>query len=163
DKLLPAESVIEIVHKVCNALDYASTMGLLHRDIKPANILLADQATPKIVDFGTCYALSSDVTQVLEVGTLPFAAPENFRNATPTVQSDIYAVGVSTYQMLTGTYPFNASSYEEMVYKKLNEDFTPLEKRRRDIPTELRFAVHRALQRSRESRYQTWREFCDDL
>jgi serine/threonine protein kinase len=161
--LLPAEAVIEILYKVCNALDYAGKLGLLHRDIKPANILLADERTPKITDFGTCYFTQAEVTQVFDVGTLPFVPPEHFRNATPTAQSDIYAVGVMAYQLLTGSFPYQATTYESMIYQKLNEEFTPLEKRRRDIPGELRFAVHRALQKSREVRYAEWRELCGDL
>jgi len=126
-------------------------------------MLLADPRTPKVSDFGTCYFTDAEVTQVFDVGTLPFMPPEHFTRAPPTIQSDIYAVGVMTYQMLTGTYPFQASSYESMIYQKLNEDFTPIEKRRRDIPAELRFAVHRAIQKSRELRYMAWSEFCDDL
>ena len=73
DKLLAVEAVIEIVYKVCNALGYANTLGLLHRDIKPANILLADPHTPKVSDFGTCYFSNAEDTQVLNVGTLPFS------------------------------------------------------------------------------------------
>jgi tRNA A-37 threonylcarbamoyl transferase component Bud32 len=161
--LLGVDTVIEVLYKICNALDYAATQGLLHRDIKPANILLADEHTPKITDFGTCYFTDADVTQVFDVGTLPFIPPEHFNNATPTVQSDIYAAGVMAYQLLTGSLPFEAASYESMIQQKLNGEFTVLEKRRRDIPAELRFAVHRALQKSRELRYMQWREFGDDL
>ncbi|MBI2318065.1 MAG: serine/threonine protein kinase [Betaproteobacteria bacterium] len=162
-KLLAVEAVIEIVYKVCNALDYANTCGLLHRDIKPANILLADPHTPKVSDFGTCYFAEAEETQVLDVGTLPFIPPEHFAGAAPAIQSDIYAVGVMTYQLLTGAYPFHATTHEDMIQEKLKGEFAPIEKRRRDIPPELRFAVHRALHQSRELRYAAWSEFCDDL
>lgn len=162
-KLLAAEAVIEIVYKVCNALDYANTFGLLHRDIKPANILLADAHTPKVSDFGTCYFADAEETQVLDVGTLPFIPPEHFEGAVPTIQSDIYAVGVMTYQLLTGAYPFQATSYESMIQEKLKGEFAPIEMRRRDIPQELRFAVHRALQKGRDLRYSAWSGFCEAL
>ena len=81
----------------------------------------------------------------------------------PTIQSDIYAVGVMTYQLLTGAYPFQATSYEGMIQEKLTGEFAPIEMRRRDIPQELRFAVHRALHKGRELRYSAWSELCGDL
>jgi len=163
DRLLPVESVTEIIYKVCSALEYASTQGLLHRDIKPANILLTSEQEPKVTDFGACYWLASDVTQVADVGTLPFIPPEHFKQATPTVQSDIYAVGVMMYQLLTGTYPYEASSQESLIYQKLQGLFTPIEQRRTGLAAELRFTVHRAIHKNREVRYTNWRAFRADL
>ncbi|MBI3935461.1 MAG: protein kinase [Betaproteobacteria bacterium] len=163
DKLLAVEDVIEVIYKVCNALDYASKLGLLHRDIKPANVLMADRDIVKVTDFGTCYLTNAEETQVFDVGTLPFMPPEHFKKRPPTIQSDIYAVGVMAYQLLTGALPFNANSFQAMIYQKLNEDFVPLETRRRDIPGELRFAVHRAIHRDPEIRYASWSSLCDDL
>lgn len=163
DKLLGYESVIEIIYKVCNALDYANKLGLLHRDIKPANVLLTPDKIVKVSDFGTCYLTSADETQVFDVGTLPFMPPEHFKRRSPTVQSDIYAVGVMTYQLLTGHLPYQADSYEGLIYQKLHEEFIPIEMRRRDIPQELRFAVHRAIHADCEVRYSAWSEFCEGL
>ena len=91
--LLPIPRVADIIFKVCHALEYANTEGLLHRDIKPANVLLAADGTPKVSDFGAVYLTGSDETQVIGVGTLPFMPPEHFEGAAPHVQSDIYAVG----------------------------------------------------------------------
>ena len=90
-------------------------------------------------------------------------APEHFRHARPTIQSDIYAVGVMAYQLLTGSFPFNANSKDAMIYQKLHGEAIPLEKRRQDIPQSLRFAVHRAMHPEKDHRYTTWHEFCDDL
>jgi serine/threonine protein kinase len=163
DKLLPVETVIEVIYKVCNALDYANQIGLLHRDIKPANIMLMADNTVKVMDFGTAYFTQSDETQVFDVGTLPYMPPEHFKKRPPTVQSDIYAVGVMTYQMLTGGLPFKATSFQEMIHEKLNENLVPLETRRKDIAGEVRFAVHRAIHRDPEIRYGSWQAFCDDL
>ena len=162
-KLLPVETVIEILYKVCNALDYAHRIGLLHRDIKPANIMLAADGTVKVMDFGTAYFTQADETQVFDVGTLPYMPPEHFKKRPPTVQSDIYAVGVMAYQLLSGTLPFNANSFQEMIHEKLHESFVPLETRRKDLPPEVRFAVHRAIHPEPEIRYTAWQAFCDDL
>jgi serine/threonine protein kinase len=163
DKLLPINKLIDILYKVCNALDFATKMGVLHRDIKPANVLLGANGEVKISDFGASFSTESDFTQVDMVGTLPFVAPEHFRKALPSQQNDIYAVGVMAYQLLTGRYPFTAKSPEDLIFQKLNEEVMSLEGWRNDIPQALRFAVHRAMHPNRELRYTTWRAFFDDL
>ncbi len=163
DKLLPINKLIDILYKVCNALEFATRMGVLHRDIKPANVLLGADGDVKITDFGAAFTAESDLTQVDMVGTLPFVAPEHFRKALPSQQNDIYAVGVMAYQLLTGRYPFSAKSPEDLIYQKLNEEVMTLEGWRSDIPQALRFAVHRAMHPDRELRYSNWRAFFDDL
>ena len=163
DKLLPLDRVVDILFKVCNALDYAHKMGVLHRDIKPSNILLGADNSIKISDFGAAFLTNSELTQVDTVGTLPFMAPEHFRQSRPTMQSDVYAVGVMAYQLLTGMLPFTASTSEELIYQKLQGESLPLENRRQDIPQLLRFAVHRAMHADKDLRYNSWKDFCDDL
>lgn len=163
DNLLPLSRLIDILYKVCNALDYSHKMGILHRDIKPSNILLGENNAVKVSDFGAAFLFNSDTTQVDMVGTLPFMPPELFMQERPSMQSDVYAVGVMAYQLLTGMLPFTAKSYDEMIYQKLHEEALPLEKRRLDIPPALRFAVHRAMHRNKEMRYNSWKAFCDDL
>lgn len=163
DNLLPISRLIDILYKVCNALDYSYKMGILHRDIKPSNVLLGDNEAVKLSDFGAAFLFNSDTTQVDMVGTLPFMPPEQFMQERPAVQSDVYAVGVMAYQLLTGMLPFTAKSYDEMIYQKLHEEALPLEKRRHDIPQALRFAVHRAMHRDKNMRYNSWKSFCEDL
>ncbi|MFM9972566.1 MAG: protein kinase domain-containing protein [Burkholderiales bacterium] len=163
DALLPMEQVIEHVYKVCNALDYSAKMGLLHRDIKPANIMITTEGVVKLVDFGTAYFTKSDETQVLDVGTVPWMPPEHFRDWPPTVRLDIYAMGVVAYQLLTGTMPFTAESIDALIKQKLDGVFVPLDDRRKDIPNELRFVVHRAIHADPQVRYDNWQTFCDDL
>ncbi|MGV8933805.1 MAG: protein kinase domain-containing protein [Gallionellaceae bacterium] len=162
-KLLPLERVVDILFKVCNALDYAHKMGVLHRDIKPSNVLLGTDNSVKISDFGAAFLSNSELTQVDTVGTLPFMAPEHFRQSRPTMQSDVYAVGVMAYQLLTGILPFTAKSSEELIYQKLQGEALPLENRRQDIPQLLRFAVHRAMHPDKDLRYNSWKDLCDDL
>jgi serine/threonine protein kinase len=163
DNLLPLSRLIDILYKVCNALDYSHKMGILHRDIKPSNVLLGENNAVKVSDFGAAFLFNSDTTQVDMVGTLPFMPPEQFAQARPSMQSDVYAVGVMAYQLLTGHLPFSAQSYDEMIYQKLHDEALPLEKRRLDIPSALRFAVHRAMHHDKDMRYSTWKAFCDDL
>lgn len=163
DKLLPLDRLVDILFKVCNALDYAHKMGVLHRDIKPSNILLCEDGSVKVSDFGSAFLVNSDLTQVDTVGTLPFMAPEHFRQSRPSMQSDVYAVGVMAYQLLTGMLPFSAKTSEELIFQKLQGEALPLESRRHDIPQLLRFAVHRAMHADKDLRYSSWKDFCDDL
>lgn len=163
EKLLPLDRVIDILYKVCNALDYANKLGVLHRDIKPENVMMGEDNTVKVSDFGAAYCNDAEFTQVLLVGSLAFMPPELFRKENPTHKSDIYAVGVMAYQLLTGMLPFTADSHESLIYQKLHEDAVPLDRRRQDIPQSLRFAVHRAMHRDKEVRYDSWKDFCDDL
>ena len=161
--LLEMHQVADITFKICHALDYAFTQGLLHRDIKPANILMSEEGNPKISDFGSCYLLDDESTQVLEVGTLPYMPPEQFAGVEPNLQTDIYAVGVMAYQLLTGAFPFNADTQAAMIYQKTHEEPIALETRRANIPAALRFAVHRAIHRNPKLRYTRWEEFREDL
>ena len=163
DTLMPIEQVIEDVYKVCNALDYGNKLGLLHRDIKPTNIMVTPDHIVKVADFGTAYFSKSEETQVFDVGTLPYMPPEHFRDWPPTVQLDIYAVGVVAYQLLTGNLPFTADSFDSLLAQKLAGEYVSVEERRKDIPSALRFVVHRAIHPDPQIRYDTWQAFCDDL
>ena len=161
--LLEVPRVADIIFKVCHALEYANTEGLLHRDIKPANVLLAADGTPKVSDFGAVYLTGSDETQVIGVGTLPFMPPEHFEGAEPHVQQDIYAVGVMAYNLLTGFYPYRAETQAAMIYEKLHAEPVPLEMRRPNVPEGLRAAIYRAMHRDRRVRYQSWKVFREVL
>jgi tRNA A-37 threonylcarbamoyl transferase component Bud32 len=161
--LLPIPRVADIIFKVCHALEYANTEGLLHRDIKPANVLLAGDGTPKVSDFGAVYLTGTDETQVVGVGTLPFMPPEHFEGARPDVQNDIYAVGVMAYNLLTGSWPNQGTDQAAMIYDKLHNDPVPLESRRPEVPAGLRAAIYRAMHRDRRVRYQSWKVFREVL
>jgi hypothetical protein len=164
DNLLPLDRLVDILYKICNALDYANRMGVLHRDIKPANVLLGEHGSVKVSDFGAAFCSESEVTQVFNVGTLAYMPPEHFRKRPPTIQTDIYAVGVMAYQLLAGALPFSADSHESLIFQKLcGDDDVPLEQRRQDLPAALCAAVSRAMHRDMAERYASWREFCDDL
>jgi hypothetical protein len=154
--LLAIPRVADIVFKVCHALEYANTQGLLHRDIKPDNILLAEDGTPKVSDFGAAYLTNADTTQVIGVGTLPFMPPEHFEGAEPNVQHDIYATGVMAYLLLTGSYPHGGDSQATIIYEKLHGSPVPLELRRPQVPPALRTAVETAMHRDPKKRFATW-------
>lgn len=157
--LLEIPRVADIVFKVCHALEYANTEGLLHRDIKPANVLLASDGTPKVSDFGAVFLTGTDETQVIGVGTLPFMPPEHFEGAQPHVQADIYATGVMAYDLLTGHYPHRGETQSAMIYEKLHGEPVPLDERRKGVPQALRDAIDTSMHRDRKKRFHSWKEF----
>ena len=163
DKLLPIERVVEILFKVCKALEYVYSIGVLHRDIKPGNILLDQNGEIKVSDFGACYQSNGEETQVLDVGTFDYVPPEQFKNAFPNVQFDIYATGLMAYQLLTGHAPYTGNTSESMIYQKLYVDPPPLSKWRQDIPARLSEVVLRAIARNPTQRYSEWKALSDDL
>ncbi|MCX8087634.1 MAG: serine/threonine-protein kinase [Rhodocyclaceae bacterium] len=172
DALLPIERVVEIIFKCTRALEYANRLGITHRDIKPANILLAETGEAarlsgdiKISDFGACLQTieGQTQTQVLGVGSPAYMSPEQVREGEVTHQTDIYALGVVMYQLLTGRLPFMASSNYGMIYQICNIDPPPPSTFRNDIPAALDAVVARAMQKELKDRYPTWAEFSHDL
>ncbi len=159
ETLLPPSRVADIVFKVCHALEYAHTQGLLHRDVKPANILLAADGTPKISDFGAAYLVGEEHTQVLDVGTLFYVPPEHFEGAEPGVQNDIYATGVMAYNLLSGAFPHKSTSQADIITEKLQGTPVPLATRRPDLPPALHATIDRAIHRDCKIRFGTWQEF----
>jgi serine/threonine protein kinase len=162
--LLPVRQTVLVVYKICRALDYAFQNGVIHRDIKPANILLSERDDIKISDFGT--AKISDVahTQVDGfMGSPAYMSPEQINEEPPSVQTDIYSLGVVMYELLAGKLPFRAENAIVMINRILHEDPTPIEQLRPDLPAALVEIVKKAMARRHEDRYASWAEFAGDL
>ena len=162
-RLLPFSTIAEISYKCCKALEYAEQQGVIHRDIKPANILLRGQSDIKISDFGAAMVVSQQTTQVLGVGSPAYMSPEQVDERTLTHQTDIYSLGVTMYQLLTGKLPFDSSNNYSLIYQIMNVVPQPPSKFRPEIPPELDAIVLRAMQKDLSLRYQTWNEFALDL
>lgn len=159
DRLLPLPRIIELVFKCSKALDYAHRMGIIHRDIKPANILVTPDGDIKISDFGAALSLASETTQVTGVGSPAYMSPEQVRDQPLSHQTDIFSLGVVMYQLLTGRLPFKATNNFSMVYQIINVDPAPPSLHRPGIPPTLDTVVKRALQKSLDRRYASWKEF----
>ena len=162
-RLLPFSTIAEISYKCCKALEYAQQQGVIHRDIKPANILLHGQSDIKISDFGAAMVVSQQTTQVLGVGSPAYMSPEQVDEQTLTHQTDIYSLGVTMYELLTGKLPFDASNNYSLIYQIMNVEPQPPSKLRPQVPPELDAIVLRAMEKKLPLRYQTWEEFAQDL
>lgn len=162
--LLPVRQAVLIIFKACRALDYAFQNGVIHRDIKAANILLSDRDDIKISDFGTAQISHSTHTQIDGfVGSPAYMAPEQINEEPPSVQTDIYSLGVTMYELLAGRLPFQAANSVAMINKILNEDPTPLKSIRPDIPDKLVEIVEKAMARDASKRYPAWYAMARDL
>ncbi|MEP7157098.1 MAG: serine/threonine-protein kinase [Betaproteobacteria bacterium] len=162
--LLPVRQAVLIIFKACRALDYAFQNGVIHRDIKAANILLSDRDDIKISDFGTAQISQSTHTQIDGfVGSPAYMAPEQINEEPPSVQTDIYSLGVTMYELLAGRLPFQATNSVAMINKILNEDPTPLKSIRPDIPDKLVEIVEKAMAKDASKRYPAWYAMARDL
>jgi len=145
---LPVAEVIDVVAQSCLGLDYAHKHGVVHRDVKPGNLLRSNDGVVKLADFGIAKAISeeSSITQVGAVlGTASYLAPEQASGAEVGPPADIYALGVVTYQLLSGRLPYEANSLTELALKQQREAPAWLHELDPAIPEALAKAVDRAL------------------
>jgi eukaryotic-like serine/threonine-protein kinase len=154
---LPVEEALPIIVACCAGLDYAHRKGVVHRDVKPGNILHANDHRVKLADFGIAKATEqSSITQAGSVlGTAAYLAPEQGRGEEAGPQADIYALGVVTYQLLSGRLPFEGKSLTELALKQQSERPVPLDRVVGGIKPELALAVDVALRLDPTSRYPT--------
>lgn len=166
DGRLPVDRALDIAAQTLDALDYAHRMQTVHRDIKPANILISRDGEVKLVDFGLAEILATNA-YAGGAGTYAYMAPEDFAEEDRSdSQSDIWAVGVTLYEMLTAQRPFQVTKVKDpFAWKRVLESElpTPLAETLPGAPPELQAVLDRALARSKRDRYQTAGEFRDDV
>lgn len=163
---LPVAEALGIVAQACRGLDYAHRGGVVHRDVKPGNLLRSTDGIVKLADFGIAKALSeeSSITQVGAVlGTAAYLAPEQAAGVEATQRSDIYALGVVTYQLLSGRLPYEAQTLTELALKQQREAPALLDHLAPEVTPELAAAVDRALALEPADRYATAEELREAL
>jgi len=163
ETLLPVADVLQIGFKCCGALEYAAREGIVHRDIKPANIMRAGDTDVKIADFGAAFLRKSQVVQTATMGSPFYMSPEQMAGEEATFHSDMYALGVVLYELLTGQRPFRAESLEALVAKIMNEEPAAPGSVRKDLAPGIERVVLRAMQKRPADRYPSWSEFAGDL
>lgn len=160
----PLDVVRRLLREVCDALAYAHREGVVHRDIKPDNILL-ERSTGRalVTDFGIARAAEGDqrlTATGIAVGTPAYMSPEQAMGEREVDgRADLYALGIVAYQMLAGELPFQASNTPTMLMKHLSERPRPLQDVRADLPSNLSYAVERALTKGRSERWKDASEF----
>ncbi|MEM7584978.1 MAG: protein kinase [Acidobacteriota bacterium] len=156
---LPIEEAIFITRSVAGGLARAHREGIVHRDIKPGNIFVTEDGQVKVLDFGVAKVLGdAALTRTgLSIGTPYYMAPEQALGD-PGPGSDLWALGVILYEMLTGERPFNGPHQTAIIQAVLNRDPTPVREKRPETPEILALIVERALQKDPEKRYQSANE-----
>lgn len=162
---MPLEQIVRIMLDVCDALGYAHEQGVIHRDIKPANIMLDSRGHSILMDFGLVKILNatSHTATGAILGTARYMPPEIIRNEIPDERSDIYSLGVTFYQMLSGEPPFEADSVISLMMMHLNDPIPDPSVLRPGIPPELNRIVNKSLEKDRGNRYSKASEMADDL
>jgi serine/threonine-protein kinase len=156
-KLLPVQEVFRIVGEVAEALDYAHRQKIVHRDIKPSNIMYNPRSKAvKITDFGIARITDSVKTRTgAFLGSPSYMAPEQLMGSKVDGRADIYSLGASFYQLLTGELPFNADNLGNLAYKIANEKHKTLRGLRSDLPASATRIINKALQKEAGNRYAT--------
>jgi eukaryotic-like serine/threonine-protein kinase len=165
-KRLEIEETVHVVRDACHGLDYAHRAGVVHRDVKPGNLLIAEaMSITKLADFGIAKAAEQTrITQVGAVlGTAAYLSPEQARGDEAGPPSDIYSLGVCSYQFLTGRLPHEYSSLTELALKQQQDAVQPITDFRPEVPDELDEAIRLSLERDPGSRYRTALEMAEAL
>ncbi len=163
---LPIRTAIGITCQILDALTVAHQHGIIHRDVKPQNVIVTDRGKAKLTDFGIAReakATTSTFNGKKVLGSVHYISPEQAKNAIATEESDLYSVGVTLYEMLTGTVPFTSDSTVTIALKHIQEKPVPPMERNPEIPVALNDIVMRALEKEPSDRYESARAMRADL
>lgn len=151
------ELVVSIMSQILSAIELAHKNGIIHRDIKPQNILITEDKQVKITDFGIAIALSdTSITQTNTLlGSVHYLSPEQARGANATMKSDIYALGVVLYELITGSVPFDGESAVSIALKHFQEAFPRIKAQLDYVPQSLENVVMKATAKNANDRYST--------
>ena len=162
---LPIETIVHIAKQIAAGLSHAHQNGIIHRDIKPQNILMNENLTCKITDFGIARAYGdTTLTQTNQMlGTVYYLSPEQARGNVATAQSDIYSLGILIFEMITGQIPFKGESAVAIALKHLQEELPDIDKYRDNVPQSVKNIVLQATMKNPNERYVSSKELFEDL
>ena len=163
---IPMARKIEILMAIADGLGYAHNASIVHRDVKPANVRILDDGTVKVMDFGIAKSLQSEsnLTQTgITLGTSAYLAPEQIRGEPIDRRTDVFALGVLSYELLTYRKPFRGEHLSTVLYKILNETPEPIGSLVLDAPPALVAAVTRAMSKAPDDRFPTMEAFRKEL
>jgi serine/threonine protein kinase len=148
--------------QICNALDHAHRHGVLHRDLRPSNVLVTDNGLAKVADFGTSRFLEIAAHGTTVIGSPPYMAPEQFQGKA-VFASDVYSLGVTIYQMLTGVLPYDTPSPHGVDRLMKGDLLTAPRLKNPKIPKAINDLVLKAMAPELPSRYQRASDVLDDV
>ncbi|MGE5432403.1 MAG: protein kinase domain-containing protein [Syntrophomonadaceae bacterium] len=162
---LDVYEAISIIKQVLKASAYAHSKKFVHRDIKPSNIIINHDGVSKIMDFGISKSiLDKTLTSPgRNVGTLLYMSPEQIRGEESQIESDIYSIGITLFEMLTGLPPFNYETEQEITEGHLKKDPPDLLSIRPELPEKIQGIVKKALSKKPSARYSSCQEFLSEL
>jgi serine/threonine-protein kinase len=162
--LMPLPELVQTLASVADALDYAHQQGVVHRDIKPANIMITKDRLVKVMDFGIAKVVSSSKTQTdIVLGTPTYMSPEQIAGKKVDGRSDIFALGVVLFELLTGQPPFTADNLSALLFAIAHHPHPDLQSLRQDLPPMFQEVINRAMQKELPQRYRRAGELAQDL
>ena len=162
---LTLTEVIDIMTQLTDGIAHAHESYIIHRDIKPQNIMIEDDGRIKITDFGIAMALNAtQLTQTNSVmGSVHYLPPEQASGKSATVKSDIYAMGIMMYELLTGTVPFRGDNAVEIALKHMKDKVPSVRKQDPSIPQSVENIIMKATAKNPRNRYDSAKEMHEDL
>lgn len=162
---LTLPEIIDIMLQLTSGIAHAHDSYIIHRDIKPQNILILDDGTVKITDFGIAMAMNSnELTQTNSVmGSVHYLPPEQANGSGSTIKSDVYSLGILMYELLTGKIPFKGDNAVEIAIKHMKEPLPSVMKNNPDIPQSIENIILTACAKNPKNRYDSVAEMHDDI
>ncbi|MDP2653143.1 MAG: protein kinase [Candidatus Omnitrophota bacterium] len=163
--VLPAQEALRVTKEIATALVYIHRKQMIHRDIKPSNIMVAVDEQVKLMDFGLVKI--AGVTNITiagaSLGTAEYMSPEQISGEEVDCRTDIYSLGVTMYEMLTGRPPYKGENVQVILYKHKNEQPVPIRSLRPEVPPEVEALVSKAMSKEMSQRYASAEELLDAL
>ena len=159
---LDVNRALDFTCQICNAVDHAHRQGVIHRDLRPANVLVTENDMLKVADFGTSRFLEIAAHGTTVIGSPPYMAPEQFHGKA-VFASDLYSLGVTMYQMLTGILPYDAPAPADLDKLMSGELVSPPRLKNPSIPKAISDIVMRAMAPDVTARYQRAADLLDDV